>query len=151
MNIFPGYFDLNCQLMIMIAMLKVHSISLYHALCSIRMRSATGVHSFWTIFKHFGTLCSLVERGIRYREMLCAFSIAIIIINSQLKSKQPGNIFTPLGNLHDFFYFYERKKSPAFDYYFKVRKCLFSNSFFIDLKRVAYSFLVFIHTSFLLC
>ena len=116
-----------------IAMLKVHSISLYQMLRSTRLHTAAGVLSFWTFFfVHFGilcnrsthytvfehfldisvlcALCSLVERGVRYREMLCAFSIAIIIINSQLKSKQPGNIFTPLGNLHDFFFTSTKEK-----------------------------------------
>ena len=89
-----------------------------------------------TVWEHFldifvlCALCTLFERFVWYIEKLCAFSIAIIIINSQLKSKQPGNIFTPLRNLHDFFLLLrKKKKSPAFDYYLKVRKCLFSISF----------------------
>ena len=45
-TIFSGYFDLSCQMMMVIAMLKAHTISLYQTLHSKRLYSATGVLSF---------------------------------------------------------------------------------------------------------
>ena len=80
-----------------------------------RVQQDCTVHRVPKCLKNVQKLCTLVECGVRYREML-----------SQLKSKQPRNIFTPLGNLYDiFFYFYERKKILCFWLLSQIRKCCF--------------------------
>ena len=107
------------------------------SLCTeCRVQQDCTVHRIPKCLKNVQKLCtpvalrSLIEHNVWYREMQCTFCIAIIIINWQLKSKQPGNIFTPLGNLHDFFYFYERKKIPRFWLLFQGKKMFIFSFFF---------------------
>ena len=160
MNIFPGCFDLSCEVMMMIAMLKAHSISLYWTPRSTRLHSAKStemsknvqklcsVYSCCTEYQNVhknvqklstpAALCSLFKRSVWYREMLCTFSIAITIIYSKLKSKQLGNIFTRLGNLHDFLLTSTKERKNLRFWLLSQGKKMFIFYLF------SYSFLVFI-------
>ena len=117
--------------MIMIAMLKVHSIALYQTLCSIKLRSATGVHSFWTLFRHFGTLCTVQSCWTRHSVQRDAMRFQHCNHHHQLTAqvKTTGKYIHTFGKFTRLFLLLRKKKIPRFWLLFQGKK-MFIFSFF---------------------
>ena len=111
MNIFSIYFDLSCELMMIIAMLKAHSISLYQTTLSTR------VHNIRTFYRHFGTLCTVQSCWTRRSVQRDAMRFQHCNHHHQLTAqvKTTGKYIHTFGKFTRlFFYFCERKKIPRF-------------------------------------
>ena len=98
----------------------------------VRIYSPRNCISFWTFFKYFCTLCTVQSCWTRRSVQRDAMRFQHCNHHHQLTAqvKTTGKYIHTFGKFTRlFFYFYERKKISAFDYYLKVRKCLFSISF----------------------